>query len=206
MEYIKDPMEIEKKSFEIITEELGEKTFPEREGKIIKRVIHTTADFQYGDITKINEYAIDSAIKALKEGCSIYTDTKMAMAGINKRVLKDLNSDIYCLVDDAEVSKEAKERGLTRSMVGMEKAVMDKRTKIFVIGNAPTALFQLCQFIDEGKVQPHLVVGVPVGFVGAKESKDELLKRKVPYITTVGRKGGSTVAAAIINALLYMTK
>ncbi|AKL93575.1 precorrin-8X methylmutase CbiC [Clostridium aceticum] len=206
MEYIKDPMEIEKKSFEIITEELGDKTFPEREGKIIKRVIHTTADFQYGDITKISDNAIDSAIKALKEGCSIYTDTKMAMAGINKRVLKELNSDIYCLVDDAEVTKDAKERGLTRSMVAMEKAVADSKTKIFVIGNAPTALFQLCQYIDEGKVQPSLVVGVPVGFVGARESKDELLKRNVPYITTVGRKGGSTVAAAIINALLYMTK
>ena len=204
MEYIKDPMAIETKSFEIITEELGDKTFPEREGKIIKRVIHTSADFEYGDITKISQDAIDSALKALKEGCKIYTDTKMAMSGINKRVLKKLNCEIYCLVDDAEVTKEAKEKGLTRSMVAMEKAVKDEDTKIFVIGNAPTALFQLCQHIDDGEKIPALVVGVPVGFVGAAESKEELVKRNVPYITTEGRKGGSTVAAAIINAILYM--
>lgn len=206
MEYIKDPMEIEKKSFEIITQELGEKTFLEREGRIIKRVIHTTADFQYGDITEISSEAIDSALKALREGCSIYTDTKMAMAGINKRVLKELNCEIYCLVDDPQVAKEAKEKGLTRSMVAMEKAVEDEKTKIFVIGNAPTALFQLCRHIDEGKKTPSLVVGVPVGFVGARESKEELIKREIPYITTLGRKGGSTVAAAIVNALLYMMK
>lgn len=199
-------MKIEEKSFEIITEELGNKTFQEREGKIIKRVIHTTADFEYGDITKISETAIDSALKALKEGCKIYTDTKMAMSGINKKVLKELNSEIYCLVDDAEVTKEAKERGLTRSMVAMEKAVKDPETKIFVIGNAPTALFQLCSYIDEGHGKPSLVVGVPVGFVGAAESKEELTKRNVPYITTLGRKGGSTIAAAIINALMYMIK
>ncbi|SDJ80891.1 precorrin-8X methylmutase [Natronincola ferrireducens] len=204
MEYIKDPFEIEKKSFEIITQELGEKTFPEKEGKIIKRVIHTTADFQYADITKISGDAISSSHDALRQGCKIYTDTKMAMSGINKRTLKALNSEIYCLVDDPQVVKEAKERGLTRSMVAMEKAVADKDTKIFVIGNAPTALFQLCQYIDEKRIHPHLVVGVPVGFVGAKESKEALLERDVPYITTVGRKGGSTVAAAIINALLYM--
>lgn len=206
MEYIKDPMAIEKKSFEIITEELGSKTFPEREGRIIKRVIHTTADFQYGDITKISEEAIDSALDALKKGCKIYTDTKMAMSGINKRVLKELSSEVYCLVDDPQVTKDAKKRGLTRSMVAMERAVEDKDTKIFVIGNAPTALFQLCNHIDKGETKPALVVGVPVGFVGAAESKEELVKRNIPYITTEGRKGGSTVAAAIINALLYMLK
>ncbi|SET24099.1 precorrin-8X methylmutase [Natronincola peptidivorans] len=204
MEYIKDPRDIEKNSFEIITQELGEKTFPEREGKIIKRMIHTTADFQYADITKISKGAIDSGLAALKEGCSIYTDTRMSMAGINKRALKQMNCEIYCLVDDPEVAKEAKERGLTRSMVAMEKAAKEEKTKIFVIGNAPTALFQLCQYIDEGKKLPSLVVGVPVGFVGARESKDELIRRNVPYITTLGRKGGSTVAAAIVNALLYM--
>ncbi|SNS46016.1 precorrin-8X methylmutase [Anaerovirgula multivorans] len=206
MEYIKDPMEIERKSFEIITQELGEKTFPEKEGRIIKRMIHTTADFQYADITEISKEAIDSALTALREGCSIYTDTKMAMAGINKSVLKELNCEIYCLVDDPQVAKEAKEKGLTRSMVAMKKAVEDEKTKIFVIGNAPTALFQLCHYIDEEKKSPSLVVGVPVGFVGAKESKDELVKRSVPHITTLGRKGGSTVAAAIVNALLYMLK
>ena len=206
MEYIKDPMAIEKRSFEIITEELGEKTFPEREDKIIKRVIHTTADFEYGDITKISDTAIDSAINALKNGCKIYTDTNMALSGINKRKLKELNCEIYCLVHDEEVAEEAKLKGLTRSMIGMERAVKDENTKIFVIGNAPTALFQLLKHVDNGETKPALIVGVPVGFVGAAESKEELVKRDIPYITTMGRKGGSTVGAAIINAILYMIK
>ncbi|MBM7614722.1 precorrin-8X methylmutase [Alkaliphilus hydrothermalis] len=204
MNYIKQPMEIEKRSFEIITEELGGRTFPEREGKIIKRVIHTTADFQYADITLIHPEAISEALESLGKGCKIYTDTKMAMAGMNKRALAKHQCEVYTLVDDPQVALEAKERGITRSMVGMEKAMADENTKIFVIGNAPTALFMLCQYMDEGKVNPSLVVGVPVGFVGASESKEELITKSVPYITTRGRKGGSTVAAAIINALLYM--
>jgi len=197
-------MEIEKRSFEIITEELGDKTFPEREGKIIKRVIHTTADFQYADITLIHPDAISAALESLGKGCKIYTDTKMAMSGMNKRALAKHQCEVYTLVDDPQVAIEAKERGITRSMVGMEKAMADENTKIFVIGNAPTALFMLCQYMEEGKVNPSLVVGVPVGFVGASESKEELLTKSVPYITARGRKGGSTVAAAIINALLYM--
>ncbi len=204
MEYIKEPMEIENRSFEIITDELGDKVFPELEGKIIKRMIHTTADFQYADITAIHPEAVESALDALKKGCKIYTDTKMALSGINKRALAKHQCEVYCLVDDPKVAIEAKERGITRSMVGMEKAMEDESTKIFVVGNAPTALFMLCQYIDENKVKPNLIIGVPVGFVGAKESKDELVKRDVPYITTLGRKGGSTVAAAIVNALLYM--
>ncbi|SCX80255.1 precorrin-8X methylmutase [Alkaliphilus peptidifermentans] len=204
MEYIKEPMEIEERSFKIITEELGDKVFEEREGKIIKRIIHTTADFEFADITVIHSDAVEAALEALNGGCRIYTDTKMALSGINKKKLTQLNCQVYCLVDDEEVAKEAKDRGITRSIVAMEKALTDKETKIFVIANAPTALFTLCQQMKVGEVKPYLVVGVPVGFVGASESKEVLLKQNVPYITVKGRKGGSTVGAAIINALMYM--
>ena len=204
MSYIKDPMEIEKRSFEIITEELGSISFPDKEGKIIKRMIHTSADFEYADITAIHPEAIEAALEALKGGCRIYTDTRMAMAGINKNTLKKHGAEVYCLVDDPEIAREAKDKGLTRSMLGIERAIQDEGTKIFVIGNAPTALFVLCQAITEGRAKPAVVVGVPVGFVGAAESKEELLNSPVPYITTRGRKGGSTIAASIINALLYM--
>ena len=204
MSYIKDPMEIEKRSFEIITEELGPKSFTEKEGKIIKRMIHTSADFEYADITAIHPEAIEAAMEALRAGCRIYTDTRMAMAGINKNTLKKYGSEVYCLVDDPEIAKEAKDKGLTRSMLGIERAIEDEGTKIFVIGNAPTALFVLCQAIAEGRAKPAVVIGVPVGFVGAAESKEELINTPVPYITARGRKGGSTIAASIINALLYM--
>lgn len=204
MEYMKQPMEIEKRSFEIITEELGDRVFGEREGKIIKRMIHTTADFQFADLTVISEGAIDRAMEALKGGCKIYTDTNMALSGINKTRLKAYGGSVYCLVDDPEVAAEAKDRGVTRSIVGVERAVQDPETKIFVFGNAPTALFTLLELVAAGKAAPALVVGVPVGFVGAAESKEALLATQLPYITVKGRKGGSTVGAAVINALLYM--
>ncbi|TCO79498.1 precorrin-8X methylmutase [Marinisporobacter balticus] len=203
-DYIKVPHLIEERSFEMITEELGDKTFPEEIGKIIKRVIHTTADFQYADITIISPTAIEFAKKALKAGAHIVTDTKMAMAGINKKRLESYGGEVNCFISDEDVAKAAKEKGTTRAMAAMEKAIMDEKNKIFVIGNAPTALFKLKQFIEEGKVKPDLVIGVPVGFVGAAESKEEFEKLDVPYIVTRGRKGGSTVAAAIVNAIMYM--
>lgn len=204
MDYIKVPHLIEEKSFEIITEELGDKTFPEEIGKIVKRIIHTTADFQYADITVISPGAIESAKEALRRGANIVTDTQMAKAGINKTKLGELGGEIHCYIGDADVAKKAKEKGITRAMVSMEKAIEDKKNEIFVIGNAPTALFELKRYIEEGKIRPALVVGVPVGFVGAAESKEEFESMNVPYIITRGRKGGSTVGAAIINALLYM--
>lgn len=204
MDYIKVPHLIEEKSFEIITEELGDKTFPEEIGKIVKRIIHTTADFQYADITVISPGAIESAKEALRRGANIVTDTQMAKAGINKTKLGELGGEVHCYIGDADVAKKAKEKGITRAMVSMEKAIEDKKNEIFVIGNAPTALFELKRYIEEGKIRPALVVGVPVGFVGAAESKEEFESMNVPYIITRGRKGGSTVGAAIINALLYM--
>lgn len=202
--YIKNPYEIEKKSFEMITEELGDKTFPDEIGRVVKRIIHTTADFTFADITIINNDAIDKAKEALKSGKNIYTDTKMAMSGINKRKLAEFGGEVQNFVSDADVALKAKEEGITRSIVAMRKAVKENPNGIFVIGNAPTALFELMKQIKEGNVKPSLVVGVPVGFVGAAESKEELLKFDVPYIVTRGRKGGSNVAAAIINAILYM--
>lgn len=203
MDYIKVPMDIEKRSFEIIGEEMGSHNFDERELSIIKRVIHTTADFQYKDITYIREGAIDSALETLKKGVTIYTDTKMALSGINKKALEQLNCKVVCYVSEPEVAAIAKERGITRSMAAVEKAVSDG-VEIFVFGNAPTALFRLKELIEEGKANPSFVVGAPIGFVGAAESKEEFEKVSMPMITVRGRKGGSTVAAAIINALMYM--
>ncbi|MBS5036947.1 MAG: precorrin-8X methylmutase [Fusobacterium sp.] len=204
--YIKKPEDIEKRSFEIITEELGEKIkkFTEEELPIVKRVIHTTADFEYADLIEFLEDPISSAKEVLSGGCKIYCDTNMIVNGLSKNILKKFNCIPYTLVSDAEVSKEAKARGVTRSIVGMEHAGKDKETKIFLIGNAPTALYKLKEMIEKNEIEkPALVVGVPVGFVGAKESKDVFKDIKVPYITINGRKGGSTVAVSILHGILY---
>lgn len=204
--YIKKPEDIEKRSFEIITEELGEKVkkFTEEELPIVKRVIHTTADFEYADLIEFLGNPISSAKKVLSGGCKIYCDTNMIVNGLSKTILKKFNCVPYTLVSDAEVSKKAKERGVTRSIVGMEHAGKDKETKIFLIGNAPTALYKLKEMIEKNEIEkPALVVGVPVGFVGAKESKDVFKDTKVPYITINGRKGGSTVAVSILHGILY---
>lgn len=204
--YIKKPEDIEKRSFEIITEELGEKVkkFTEEELPIVKRVIHTTADFEYADLIEFLGNPIGSAKKVLSGGCKIYCDTNMIVNGLSKTILKKFNCVPYTLVSDTEVSKEAKERGVTRSIVGMEHAGKDKETKIFLIGNAPTALYKLKEMIEKNEIEkPALVVGVPVGFVGASESKDVFKDTKVPYITINGRKGGSTVAVSILHGILY---
>lgn len=202
MDYIKKPMDIETRSFEIITEELGDKIFDEREGKIIKRVIHTTADFEYADLIEIHPEAIERGLNALKNGSSIYADTQMVFSGVNKRKLRELEGDICNYVHDEDVATEAKNRGVTRSMVSIEKACRQDNVKIFAIGNAPTALFTLKELIEKERVKPELIVGVPVGFVGAEESKEAIRDLGIPYIIVRGRKGGSPVAAAIINALL----
>jgi len=200
---ILNPTDIETRSFEIITEELGHLNLSPELAPIVKRVVHTTADFDYARITEIQSGAVSSAVAALVAGCKIYSDTRMIIAGVSKPMLKKLNCELYTYVDDAGVAAESKEKGLTRSILGIEKAVEDPDTRIFVIGNAPTALVRLGELIQEGKVRPALVIGVPVGFVGASESKEFIKKTDVPYIVTNGRKGGSTVAVAILNALLY---
>lgn len=208
MKYIKNPSEIEVKSFEIIQgiiDEIrpGYEFKNEIEEKIIKRCIHTTADFEYLDILKISDRAVDKLVDALKSGATVYTDTNMALSGINKRKLKALGCDIKCFVADEEVAKIAKEKKMTRSMAAVEKAASEEGRKIFVMGNAPTALYKVMEMKKEGKLNPDAIIGVPVGFVGAAESKDELEKSDNEYILSKGRKGGSNLAAAIVNAVLY---
>jgi precorrin-8X/cobalt-precorrin-8 methylmutase len=200
---ITQPNLIEGESFRIIENELGLSSFPPEYAAIIKRVIHTTADFEYGRLIDIHPKAIESAAAAIKDGCWIYADTRMIEAGVNKRKLAQWESMVYTYIDHPEVANQADARKVTRSIVGIEKAVCDENTSIYVVGNAPTALVRLCELIDEGKVNPSLVVGVPVGFVGAAESKEFLRTKNVPYIITRGNKGGSTVAVAIINAIIY---
>lgn len=203
MDYIKIPMDIEKRSFEIIGEEMGTHSFNDRELSIIKRVIHTTADFEYKELVYIRKDAIDSALKLLSTGATIYTDTNMALSGINKKALKQLNCKAICYVNEESVQKIATQRGITRSMAAVEKAVEDG-VEFFAFGNAPTALYRLNELICEGKSKAKFVIGAPIGFVGAAESKENFEKLEIPMITIRGRKGGSSVAAAIVNALMYM--
>lgn len=202
-EYIKIPMDIEKRSFEIIEAEMGEHNFSQRELMIAKRVIHTTADFEYKDLLYIREGAVDRGLELLQKGTVIYTDTNMAMAGINKKALKQLGCRVECFIDREDVAKIAKERGITRSMAAVEKAV-EEGVEFFVFGNAPTALFRLKELILEGRARAEFIVAAPIGFVGAAESKEEIEKLNMPLVSIRGRKGGSTVAAAIVNSLMYM--
>lgn len=202
---IMTPREIEQKSMETITEELNGRTWPEPEFSVVKRCIHTSADFDYADNLCFSPGACNIGIEALKNGADIVTDTKMAAAGINKNKLASFGGEVHCFVSDPDVVEEAKRRGCTRSTVSMERGAAIGKPTIFVIGNAPTALVELDRLIKEGKVSPVLIVGVPVGFVNVVESKELIMKAGVPYIVARGRKGGSNIAAAIINALLYTT-
>ena len=201
------PMEIEQRSFEIITELLGDRVLDPENELVIKRVIHTTADFDYADNLTFSDHAVQKGIAALKGGCDIVTDTQMAKAGINKTILASLGGEVHCFMSDPDVAQEAKSRGVTRAFVSMEKAAALEKPCIFAIGNAPTALLSLEQLMEEGKAAPALIIGVPVGFVNVVESKEALFAacaaHGVPAIAAMGRKGGSTVAAAVCNALVY---
>ena len=197
------PADIEKRSFAIITEELGGRTFPESVAEVVKRVIHTSADFDYADNLCFSPDAVEQAKAALEAGATIVTDTNMALAGISKPTLAKLGGKAVCLMADEDVAREARTRGVTRATVSMEHAAKLDGPLIFAIGNAPTALIRLHELIGEGAVSPALVIGVPVGFVNVVESKELFLGGDTPYIIARGRKGGSNVAAAIVNALLY---
>ena len=197
------PMDIERRSFEIITEILGDRKLDPENELIIKRAIHTTADFDYADNLVFSEHAAAKGIAALRSGCDIVTDTQMARSGINKSTLERLGGHVYCYMSDPDVAQEAKARGVTRALVSMEKAAKLNKNCIFAIGNAPTALVRLREMIDAGEIAPALIIGVPVGFVNVVESKELIMETKVPYIVARGRKGGSNVAAAICNAMLY---
>ncbi|MDO5293007.1 MAG: precorrin-8X methylmutase [bacterium] len=203
------PEEIEKRSFEMIEEEL-KTTLDPLQKPIIKRCIHTTADFEYETSMCFSEHAVEKAMAAIKDGAMIVTDTNMGKAGINKARLAKFGGEVQCFMADDDVRETAKARGITRAVASMEKAAKLSREQnkkiIFAIGNAPTALVRLYELIEEGEINPELVIGVPVGFVNVVESKELIMQTKVPYIVARGRKGGSNVAAAICNALIYMMK
>lgn len=223
------PAQIEKRSFEIITEELGERVFVPGTEPIVKRCIHTSADFDYADNLVFSENVVEKALSALRRGASIVTDTQMAKAGINKKKLAQYGGQVYCFMSDEDVAEAARENGTTRAAASMEKAArMFQRNHgqadtadrplncqevpgdeapglIFAVGNAPTALIRLYELIREGRLAPELIIGVPVGFVNVVQSKEMILELKdTPYIVARGRKGGSNIAACICNALLYM--
>ena len=202
MEYVK-PMDIEKRSFEIITQLLGDTPMEPENAPVIKRVIHTSADFDYAQNLVFSPGAVQIGLEALKSGCDIVTDTQMAKAGINKTALGKLGGTVHCFMSDEDVAREAKQRGVTRATVSMERAAALDKSCIFAIGNAPTALIAIKELMDIGKLHPALIIGVPVGFVNVVESKELIIASEVPHIVARGRKGGSNVAAAICNALLY---
>lgn len=197
------PMEIEKRSFEIITQELGIE-LPKEQAPIIKRCIHTSADFDYAKNLCFSDHAVERALAALKNGACIVTDTQMAKSGINKKALAKYGGEVYCFMSDDDVAAKAKADGTTRATASMDKAAQIEKPLIFAIGNAPTALVRLYELIVEKKLKPELIIGVPVGFVNVVQSKELIMETDIPYIVARGRKGGSNIAACICNALLYM--
>ena len=197
------PMDIERRSFEIIAAELGDRKIDPENDLVVRRVIHTTADFDYYDNLAFSEHAVAKLMDALRNSADVVTDTTMAQAGINKRALACFGGETHCFIADTDVAAEAKARGETRSFISMEKAARLNKPLVFAIGNAPTALFSICDLVRAGKLKPEIVIGVPVGFVNVVEAKEALMQLPVPYIVARGRKGGSNVAAAIVNAALY---
>ena len=205
------PEEIEAESFRIIEEELGPHDWSPQAWPLVRRAIHTSADFDYAASMCISQLAVDSGIAALKAGCGIVTDTTMVISGMGKERLKQFGVQVSCFVADPQVAKDARAQQITRSIVAMRKGARDPKNGIFVIGNAPTALFELIRLIREERLRPKLIVALPVGFVGAVESKEalkELAKEfpNLPFVTNTGRKGGSNVAAAVMNAILIQAQ
>ena len=200
------PEQIEAESFRIIDDEAGGHDWPEAQWQVVRRAIHTSADFEYARTMVFSEEAVERAIAAIRGGAAIATDTTMALSGINKTRLAPFGCTISCHVADRDVAEQAKHGGITRSIAAMRKAVANTPDAIFVIGNAPTALFELLRLIGTGQAEPALIIGLPVGFVGAEESKVALAASdcSVPFITNRGRKGGSNVAAAVVNALAIL--
>lgn len=198
------PAEIERRSFEIITEELGDTHLVPGTEPIVKRCIHTSADFDYAQNLRFSEGAVEKGLAAIRDGACIVTDTQMAKSGINKKALARFGGEVYCFMSDEDVARIAKEQGTTRATACMDKAASLDRKLIFAIGNAPTALIRLYELIGEGTLRPELIIGVPVGFVNVVQSKELIMETDVPWIVARGRKGGSNIAACICNALLYM--
>ncbi len=202
MEWVK-PEEIERRSMEAIEQEMPKGDWTLKERAVVKRCIHASADFDYAANLYFSPGAVEQALEALKQGASIVTDTNMAAAGINKRALGKLGGEVHCYMAHEDVAREAAQRGVTRALVSMERAAGLKGPVLFAIGNAPTALLRLEEMVRKGAVAPALIIGAPVGFVNVVESKERICRLAVPCIVARGRKGGSNVAAAICNGLLY---
>ncbi|MBQ1336178.1 MAG: precorrin-8X methylmutase [Selenomonadaceae bacterium] len=204
MDFITDPMEIERRSMEIIKPHLAGLELSEAETKVYSRIIHASGDVEYAPIIRIHPNAIAAAQAAMKAGKNIYTDVEMVRTGINKKKLAALGGEVKCLIADDEVARMAKSEGITRSMAAMRTFGKELEGAIVAIGNAPTALYEVLRLVEEENILPAVIVGIPVGFVGAADSKELLAKnKKVPYITVEGTKGGSPIAAAAVNAMLY---
>ena len=199
------PMEIEKRSFEIISEELEKMhvRLSKEQEMITKRVIHTSADFEYVDTLMYSKDAVAIARKLIADGADIVTDTNMALSGINKKLLAGFGGQVHCFMADETVARIAKEKKTTRAAISMEMASKIKKPVIFAVGNAPTALIQLYEMMQQGIYRPAFVIGVPVGFVNVEAAKELIMETDVPYIVNKGRKGGSNIAAAICNAIIY---
>ena len=198
------PADIEARSMEIIESEMGPHAFTAEQLPIVKRCIHTSADFDYMKNLRFTDHAVEAGLAAIRQGCTIVTDTKMAWSGVNKKVLEKFGGQAVCYMADADVAAEAKQRGETRATVSMERAAALTGPVILAIGNAPTALVRACQLMEEGQFSPALIIGAPVGFVNVVESKELLCSMEGEHIVAMGRKGGSNIAATICNALLCM--
>ncbi|AJY76929.1 precorrin-8X methylmutase [Paenibacillus beijingensis] len=198
------PQEIEDKSFAMITEELGEHPFTELQYPVVQRVIHASADFELGRSLVFHPDAIEAGIAAIRRGETVVADVQMVQVGTSKERIRKYGGDVAVYISDPDVMEEAKRLNTTRAIISMRKAVRSAEGGIYAIGNAPTALLELIRLVKEGIAKPSLVIGMPVGFVSAAESKDELRKLDIPFITNIGRKGGSTIVVAALNALSIM--
>ena len=205
MEFIKKPMEIENRSMEIIAPHLEGMGLDNAQTKVYSRIIHAAGDVEYAPIIRIHPHAIQAAQRAIQAGCNIYTDVEMVRTGINKKKLKSFGGEVKCLIADEAVAARAKEQGITRSMAAMRTFGKELDGAVVAIGNAPTALFEVLRMAEEENICPAAIVGIPVGFVGAADSKKLLAENsKIPYITVEGTKGGSPIAAAAVNAMMYL--
>ena len=198
------PLEIEQLSFQIIDSEAGDHGFPPDQWPLVRRVIHTSADFEWQAMIRLHPQAIACGVAAIRAGATVVTDTNMARVGIRQRDMEAFGGSVRCYMADERVAATAAREGTTRAKAAVDLAAAELSGGIYVVGNAPTALLRLIDLIDQGQATPALVVGLPVGFVNAAESKALLLDSDVPFITNVGRKGGSNVAAAVVNALIIM--
>lgn len=200
------PEEIESTSFDIIDREAGNHDFNELQWSIVRRMIHTTADFEFKEMVRFHPEAVAAGIEAIRNGKMIITDTNMARVGIRGKELAQFGISVKCYMNDPLTHEKAKSNGTTRAKVAVDLAVNDMRGGIYVVGNAPTALLRLIELINEGQARPALIVGLPVGFVNAAESKAALMEMDYPYISNMGRKGGSSLAASVVNALIILAK